>query len=127
MTRVARPVSLKWSAASAADHPFDRQEYPARQPLFAQVAAVAVLGSTLAFGRVPATAAPAEGSAKVAAAASATSVAPRALGPWDVLKAVKGLYDAYKTWTANEAVGRPCGASDSDNIRAARDKLEGRS
>ena len=94
--------------------------------LFASATAAAVLGSTLALGQVSVNAAPAPAvdSVKVDATPSRVTVTPRALEPLDVLKAVKGLYDAYETCKANEAVGQPCGASDSDNIRAALDKLD---
>ena len=91
------------------------------------MAAIAVLAGTLAFGQVPATAAPvpAEGFAKVEAKASVVLATPRAPGPLDVLGALKGLYDKYETCRANQAVGQPCGASDSDNIRKALETLQG--
>lgn len=127
VTPVVTPDSLNWPAASASGESLDRQEHPVRRRLFAQVAAVAVVGSTLAFGQVPATAAPAptQGSAKAEATASVVHAAPKAFGPMDVAKYVKGLYDDYQTCRANEAIGQPCKASDSDNIRESLRLLQG--
>ena len=96
-----------------------------RRRLFASATAAAVLGGTLALGQVSVNAAPAPAvdSVKVDATPSQVTVMPRAFGPLDVIKAVKGLYDAYQTCVKNQAVDQPCRASDSDNIRAALAQL----
>lgn len=110
---------MVWSQASTCKPTLDPQEHPVRRRLFAQVATVAVIGSTLAFGQAPATAAPdpTAASATTNAQTSLARTLPSAPGPLDVAKGIKGLYDHWKTCLANEAIGQPCGASDSDNIR----------
>lgn len=111
----------------------NQREHFVRNRLVASVTAVAVLTGSLALSQGVSTADEAS-----SAEDSATAEEPTAdeeagplvgLGPMDVIsgvaKYVKGLYDDYQTCRANEAVGQPCGASDSDNIRASLDLLKG--
>lgn len=104
-----------------------------RNRIVASLTAVAVLTGSLALSQGASTADEASIAEDSATAEELTDdevAGPLVgLGPMDVVsgvaKYVKGLYDDYQTCQANQAIGQPCGASDSDNIRASLDLLKG--